>query len=90
MLHNYCRQYLKEEKKKDSDSDGDNNRFESDFKIYNDWFTQKQNKLRPKLEFFFVPYIDDDKARRIAINNIKCRRAHYFETLANQKHDEHG
>ena len=81
LLHRYTRLALWEGppgSESVSQPKKNDHRFETDVAIYSEWFMQGLVKIRPKLEFFFVPYIKDQNERQMAINRIKARRVLYF------------
>ena len=91
LLHRYTRLALWEGatgSEAVSQAKKNDHRFETDVAIYSEWFMQGLVKIRPKLEFFFAPYIKDRYERQKAINRIKARRDLYFHNLVGDKNNK--
>lgn len=82
LINNFAKKFLMDEL---IENEQDTNRFEADLKVFTDWFTQGQSKLKPKMEFFYVPFMTDQRMRRHTMNNIKCRRATYQDANRSQE-----
>ena len=92
LLNSHSRLYISQRPREkscsfdtDSCDEVESNRFEADMRRFDGWFSSSQDKIKPKLEFFFVPYIRNQRLRTNTINNIKCRRTQYFENIKRQQ-----
>ena len=57
----------------------DTNRFQADVKLFTDWFKDSQTRLQSKLEFFYVPYMEDSTIKDRVLKHIQKRRDKYIE-----------
>ena len=75
-INAYAKQYQREDFLKQNT---DHNSFQADLKLFTDWFKQNQGKKRSKMEFYYVPFMKNEKMKKHIMHKINCRRVSSLE-----------